>query len=355
MLLLTSTSDLLSLVTSATASIDCHASWVDNLSGAITPGRTNTATISTATTTTVVGSPAASTQRNVKSVFIRNRHATTPCDITLKHTDGTNNLELIKTTLQPGEELVYSDALGVTQFLASGAVKTGFDPANVAITGGVMSGVDITAKAGTTASAGLSLVSGVNTTTPVGGDFEYDGVVSYLTHIANERGINVSEQFITIQGGTFTLTSQTAAQKLFNSPANGALTVGGSRTYLFECQFDLSSLSASAGAFGFALGGTATFTFLKWWSTGNKQTLATAAASQNTVNVTASNVAIVSSTTGPTVGWAFIQGIMRVNAGGTIIPQVSLGVAAAAVVGRDSYFRIWPWGTNTVTSVGNWS
>jgi hypothetical protein len=65
-------------------------------------------------------------------------------------------------------------------------------------------------------------------------------------------------------------------------------------------------------------------------------------------------LAIATATTN-TVGWAFVQGILRVNAGGTIIPQVSLGIAAAAVVGRDSYFRIWPWGNGTVTSVGNWS
>src|SRR4029077_1482571 len=120
---------------------DVHASWLDNLSGAITPGRTNTASITSATTTTIVGSPAASTQRNVKTITIRNRHASISQDVTVKHTDGTNNLELIKVTLAAGEALTYADAQGWVHFLPSGAVKTGFDPNAVAITGGTITGI----------------------------------------------------------------------------------------------------------------------------------------------------------------------------------------------------------------------
>ena len=49
MLILSSTSDLLRVTTSAAGDVDVHASWVDNASGTITPGRTNTAAITTAT------------------------------------------------------------------------------------------------------------------------------------------------------------------------------------------------------------------------------------------------------------------------------------------------------------------
>ena len=55
------------------------------------------------------------------------------------------------------------------------------------------------------------------------------------------------------------------------------------------------------------------------------------------------------------VGAAVIRGVMRINAGGTIIPQVSLSIANAAVVQAGSFFRCWPVGTNTVASIGNWS
>jgi hypothetical protein len=160
------------------------------------------------------------------------------------------------------------------------------------------------------------------------------------------------EQFITLTS-TYTLTSQTAAQKLFNASSNGAVTLGVG-TYFFECYFSLSSMSASSGAFGWDLtAGTATISGIAWESTGNKAALATAGTPQSTAN-TAANVAIVSATTN-TVGWARICGKVRVSVAGTVTPQVSLGVAAAAVVGTDSYFRIWGVGSNTVTTFGTWS
>jgi hypothetical protein len=111
MLLLTSTADLLRVVTSAAVPIDVHASWVDNSASAVTPGRTNTA-ITTATTTTIVGSPASATQRNIKTLQLRNKHASTPCDVTVQHTDGGTIVELYKKTLAAGQTLQYIDEQG---------------------------------------------------------------------------------------------------------------------------------------------------------------------------------------------------------------------------------------------------
>lgn len=109
MILLTSTSDLIKLVTSAAAnSIDVHASYVDLSGTTVTPGRTNTK-ITTAATTTIVGAPAASTQRNLKGLYIVNNSAGTNCTVTVQHTDGTNTVELIGFTLLPGENLGYRE------------------------------------------------------------------------------------------------------------------------------------------------------------------------------------------------------------------------------------------------------
>jgi hypothetical protein len=357
MLLLTSTSDLLTLVTSATASIDVHASWVDNASGAITPGRTNTATISTATTTTIVASPAGSTQRNVKFLSVRNRHASTSCDVTVKHTDGTNNLELMKVTLAAGEELSFADDFGWAHYLATGAIKTGFDPNNVAFTGGTMSGVGITAKAGTTSAAGLKFPTGTLETSALAGDVEYDGSAFYLSHVASARGVARTEQFLALTA-TYTLTSTTATQKLFNIPTNGSLTVAALTTYFFECFFSLSSMSATSGNTKFdVLGaGTATLTSSAWTAVGQDSTTpGTAGApggSFTATNVSSGDIVTAAVNTGL---YADIRGIVRINAAGTIIPSVGLTTAAAAVVGVNSYFRIWPVGSNTVTAVGNWS
>ena len=121
MMLLTSTSDLVQLVTGSAINIAVHATYVDNASGTITPCRTNTL-ISGAATTTIVASPASSTQRNVKMLNIRNTGASSDA-ITVQHTDGTNVVALMAMTLQAGEALTWNDIDGWTYFSASGAMQ----------------------------------------------------------------------------------------------------------------------------------------------------------------------------------------------------------------------------------------
>jgi hypothetical protein len=108
MLLLTSTSDIVRIVTGSAGSIHVHASWVDNASGTITPGRTNTAAITTATTTTIVAAPAASTQRNVKHLNITNNSGSVSNVVVVQHFDGTNSEDLMGVTLLPGENLIFN-------------------------------------------------------------------------------------------------------------------------------------------------------------------------------------------------------------------------------------------------------
>lgn len=105
---LASTSDIIRVITgSGVSSITVQADWADFAAGSTTPGRTDTA-ISTATTTTVVGSPAASTYRSIKGVGIANT-STSSCLVTVEHYDGTTAAQLAKVTLAAGERLVMSD------------------------------------------------------------------------------------------------------------------------------------------------------------------------------------------------------------------------------------------------------
>jgi hypothetical protein len=122
MLLLTSTSDLIQVITSAAGTVKVHASYVDNNAGTITPGRTNTPTISTAATTTVVASPASSVQRNVKKLSVRNTDASVTQTITVQHTDGTNVEPLWIGTLLAGECIVF-DAEGDWQAYNSAGIQ----------------------------------------------------------------------------------------------------------------------------------------------------------------------------------------------------------------------------------------
>jgi hypothetical protein len=173
-------------------------------------------------------------------------------------------------------------------------------------------------------------------------------------------GIIDGEQFCALTS-PHTLTSQTAAQPIFNATTNGAVTlpVG---TYFFECFFTLTALSTSNSDFGFALtAGTATIASQLWQSMAGPTALNAIAAAPGTADpsLTVNNgantnlVVAVDATSG--VGWAKITGMVRISGAGTVIPKVSLAVAAAAVVGTNSYFRIWQVGSNTVTTVGAWS
>lgn len=122
MINLTSTSDLIRVVTSAASQIEVHASYVDFNGTAVTPGRTNTPHITTATTTTVVPSPGSGVQRNIKHLNITNDHASVACVVTIEHTDGTTAEELISVTLLSGENMVLGEDGRWTHYDANGAV-----------------------------------------------------------------------------------------------------------------------------------------------------------------------------------------------------------------------------------------
>ncbi len=126
MILLTSTSDLLSVDTGSSGNIDVHASYVDYNGTVVTPGRTNTAQITGTVAspgTTIVGSPGGSTQRNVKHVSIRNAHASNSNAITVEHWDGVTHTTMVKYTLLAGESLQYWDERGWIVIDASGGIK----------------------------------------------------------------------------------------------------------------------------------------------------------------------------------------------------------------------------------------
>jgi len=120
-IILANTTDKIQVVNGTTSTIDVHASWVDmasNGSGDPSPGRTNTA-ITTAATTDVVAAPASSTVRNLKELQIRNKHASTATDITVVYNQNGTSFELFKLTLAAGEQLEYIEGIGFFEVAAS--------------------------------------------------------------------------------------------------------------------------------------------------------------------------------------------------------------------------------------------
>jgi hypothetical protein len=128
MLLLIGNTDKLQLLTSAAASVDVVASYMD-ASNAVPPvvqgdsSGTQLTAITTATTTDIVATPAASEIRRIKALHIRNKHATAATDVTVILDRSGTDYELHKVALAPGEALEYIEGVGF--FELAGIAESG--------------------------------------------------------------------------------------------------------------------------------------------------------------------------------------------------------------------------------------
>lgn len=291
MLLLASTSDLIQLTTGSAGKIDVHVSWIDNLGGTITPGRTNSSLL-TATTVNITPAPAASTIRNAKTVNIKNSHASNSNLVTVLHTDGSTLVELFKCTLAAGEVLSYAEDSGWNVFASDGGYKV---------------------------------------TSPR---------LLYKNLAANDTGAN-----------------STAAQPWF--PTAGAVTVTAATNYFFEGQLYMTRAAGTTSHTTAVLfGGTATLTAIDYIGrarTGDTNTLV----GNSSIRATAATALVVKAASTSATEDTFIEvdGNVRINAAGTFIPQFQYSAApgGAPTVLRGTFFRLWPIGSNTDTSVGVWA
>lgn len=110
MLLLPSTTDSLELVTSAAVAVDYVAAWADHTSSGVAASA-GTGQVSTATTTTIVAAPGASTQRQIRGLTLRNA-GTSNVTVTVQAKPSGTARTIVKAAIQPGETLAYSDGRG---------------------------------------------------------------------------------------------------------------------------------------------------------------------------------------------------------------------------------------------------
>lgn len=180
-----------------------------------------------------------------------------------------------------------------------------------------------------------------------------------IMHEIDEAGANgiIPPVYFCRLLANYTLTSTTNSQKVFNLPANGALTLPANTAYEFECVLLIDTMSATSGNMGFDIlgAGTATISNQLWILHGLDATAQTTpAAVSGVANVAALTTDSVVAATGTAVH-VLIKGNFSVTTGGTIIPSVKLTTAAAAVVKAGSYIKVHRIGLDTVTTIGPWS
>jgi hypothetical protein len=177
--------------------------------------------------------------------------------------------------------------------------------------------------------------------------------VVYITLAAED----VQEEFWIQQNATYTLTSSTAAQKLFNASTNGTLTlpIG---TYRYQSFIYITAMSTTLGNGAFRLlgAGTATVSSALSQAFGIDGAITTGQkADQSFWSGVTSDTSLITAGSSAVLGTA-IQGTFRISAAGTIIPSFSLATSAAAVVQTNSYFMARRISTSaTATTYGPWS
>jgi hypothetical protein len=124
MIQLDGTNEKIQATPGTTGTIDCHASWVDLSGTTVTPDSLESSITTAATAVDVVTSPAASTQRRIKYLGFRNRHATVSSTLLIAKLVAAAVTELFKCVLLPGWGCIYN---GATWFVYDdkGAVVTG--------------------------------------------------------------------------------------------------------------------------------------------------------------------------------------------------------------------------------------
>ena len=122
MLILDGANDSLYVYPLFGSDVEVHASWVDNNAGTLTPGRTNTASITTATNTVVVAAPGSGVQRAIGFLSVRNNHASAVEGVYIAHYDGTEYTILCQCVLFPGGAVVLTNKGKFVRYTANAEV-----------------------------------------------------------------------------------------------------------------------------------------------------------------------------------------------------------------------------------------
>lgn len=164
--------------------------------------------------------------------------------------------------------------------------------------------------------------------------------------------LNMTTLYSIVPAGDFALGTGTAVQAAF--PAAGdTFTLKASTTYKFEGAYYITK-SGTTGTTGmaFALGGGASVTSIQYWASAINAAANTTGATTAMIWVDTVNATVINAT-GTTALVIRFEGIIRMNAGGTVTPQIIFSAAPTSpVMKANSYIRFEEWGTNTTNTQG---
>lgn len=218
----------------------------------------------------------------------------------------------------------------------------------------------ITLTAGTVGVAPLTFVSGTLLTSPAAGSVEYLTNVFYTTPNTANRGVSPSVHFLSLtanQTGTDTAT----AQVWFPGGGATSFTLPASTSYFFEGVLAATKTAGTtSNTLGVLFAGTATLSSIGYDLTIMRNdtagTFPVSGLATTTWAEVATNIDVTTASTSANHVFEIkVKGVVRINGAGTFIPQFKYSAApgGAPTIRANSYFRMYPIGTNTVLSVGN--
>lgn len=215
--------------------------------------------------------------------------------------------------------------------------------------------------AGSASQAPLLFTAGTNTSVATAGAVEYNGSVFLSTPAAAQRGLMPTEYLVALNNN-FIANDSAAAQKVFNVPADGAVAVLANATYFVEGMYTIApaiNFNAESVQTLFALGGGATLTSIRYTAstTTGLSSAVTALKQAQAASATAVTVTDAAPGGAATNFVIHIRGIIRTNTAGTLTPQFQFTgtPGSAPVVQANSFFRLVPVGTGSVTTIGAWT
>jgi hypothetical protein len=164
--------------------------------------------------------------------------------------------------------------------------------------------------------------------------------------------LNTRLNYSIVAAGNFALGTGTSAQSAFNTTGD-VFTLVGSTTYLFEGMYFITkSGTTCTTGMGFALAGGATVTSIHYVALAQNVVVNTTGATHGSVWVNQVSATVVNATATTDVYIKF-SGIIRMNTGGTVTPQIIFSAAPTSpVMVADSYISFTPIGTNVENNKG---
>lgn len=228
--------DSVEVVTSAAVTVDVVASYMDASTAdppvvkGSTSGTQPTA-ITTATTTTVVSAPAASTLRNVKGMTIRNKHASTACDITVQLDRSASNYEKFKVTLLAGETLEYVEGVGFFVVKSTAKIDVKLRVAGSNYVNATTSFTDITGLTYPVESGKhygfLACLFATNDATTTGAQIGINGPAMTLIQLADQSVVTTSATAAALSAGQATALDTAVSVQTTGSTTARMLQIGG--------------------------------------------------------------------------------------------------------------------------------